>query len=268
MLNAGMDIRDANAEDAEEACQVLRRSIIELCAADHRNDPALLEAWLRNKTPANVAAWMKRIDASYLVAVDEGAIAAVGAVTDAGEILLNYVSPDARFRGASRALLAALEARAAGTRRDPLHADQHGNGAAVLSRARLRRDRRAGQKIRDGLRLSHVQGFDAVGGLAAPGDGGVGPDRHGPFLSWRRARSVPNRRHRPARPDDCGRRGRRRVIRAAFAAQSRPTTPPSSALRETSESIAAKIAAGGGFGAFAQGRLVAVALWQIDGDAS
>jgi hypothetical protein len=38
-----------------------------------------------------------------------GAIAAVGAVTDGGEILLNYVSPAARFHGASSALLAALE---------------------------------------------------------------------------------------------------------------------------------------------------------------
>ena len=56
------------------------------------------------------------------------------------------------------------------------------------------------------------------------------------------------------------------VIRAAFAAQSRPTTPPSSALRETTESIAARIDGGGGFGAFAQGRLIGVALWQVDGD--
>jgi GNAT superfamily N-acetyltransferase len=56
------------------------------------------------------------------------------------------------------------------------------------------------------------------------------------------------------------------VIRAAFEAQSRATTPPSSALRETAESIAAKITVGGGFGAFDKGRLVAVALWQdVDG---
>ena len=56
------------------------------------------------------------------------------------------------------------------------------------------------------------------------------------------------------------------VIRAAFAAQSRATTPPSSALRETTESIAAKIAGGGGFGTFEHGRPVAVALWQdVDG---
>ncbi len=57
------------------------------------------------------------------------------------------------------------------------------------------------------------------------------------------------------------------IIRGAFAAKSRPTTPPSSALRETTESIAARIAAGGGFGAFERGRLVAAALWQGDGDA-
>jgi GNAT superfamily N-acetyltransferase len=37
---------------------------------------------------------------------------AVGSVTDAGEITLNYVSPDASFHGVSRALLVALEARA------------------------------------------------------------------------------------------------------------------------------------------------------------
>jgi GNAT superfamily N-acetyltransferase len=108
-----MQIRQATPDDAVEACEVLRRSIVELCGADHRNDAALLSAWLANKTPENVAAWMERPDASYLVAIDEGAIAAVGAVTDAGEILVNYVSPHARFRGASSTLLAALERRAA-----------------------------------------------------------------------------------------------------------------------------------------------------------
>jgi GNAT superfamily N-acetyltransferase len=108
-----MDIRDAVADDAEEACAILRRSIAELCDADHRNDPAILARWLGNKTPENVSVWIARPDASMLVAVDGGAIVAVGMVTDAGEIILNYVSPDARFRGASRTLLAALEARAA-----------------------------------------------------------------------------------------------------------------------------------------------------------
>ncbi len=107
------EIRDAVPGDAEEACTALRRSIVELCGADHGNDPVILARWLANKTPDNVATWIARSDASLLVAVEDGVIAAVGMVTDAGEITLNYVSPDARFRGVSRALLAALEARAA-----------------------------------------------------------------------------------------------------------------------------------------------------------
>jgi GNAT superfamily N-acetyltransferase len=107
-----MEIRDAVAEDAPAACQVLRRSISELCIADHRNDPTILMRWLSNKTPEIVASWIAAPKASMLVAVERGMILAVGSVTDTGEITLNYVSPDARFRGVSRALLGALEARA------------------------------------------------------------------------------------------------------------------------------------------------------------
>jgi GNAT superfamily N-acetyltransferase len=107
-----MEIRDALPEDAPAACRVLRRSIVELCAADHHDDPAILARWLANKTPEIVASWITQRDSSLLVAVEEGEILSVGAVTDAGEITLNYVSPDARFRGVSRALLRALEVRA------------------------------------------------------------------------------------------------------------------------------------------------------------
>ena len=107
-----MEVREATPQDTQEACAVLRRSIIELCAADHGHDRRLLEAWLANKTPENFTVWMQRADASYLLAIDGGAIAAVGAVTYDGEILLNYVSPHARFLGASRLLLGALERRA------------------------------------------------------------------------------------------------------------------------------------------------------------
>jgi GNAT superfamily N-acetyltransferase len=109
-----VNVRDATPDDAEAACAVLRASIVELCAADHNNDPVLLERWLANKQPEIVAGWIARADSSMLVAVDDdGAVLAVGSVTDAGEITSNYVSPPARFRGVSRALLAALEARAA-----------------------------------------------------------------------------------------------------------------------------------------------------------
>ena len=108
-----LEIRTALPEDASAACLVMRRSIAELCVADHRNDEAILARWLGNKTPEIFGSWIRRPDNSLLVAVESGNILAVGSVTDAGQITLNYVSPDARFRGVSRALLATLEARAA-----------------------------------------------------------------------------------------------------------------------------------------------------------
>src|SRR3984893_9936020 len=112
-----MEIRDAVPEDAPAACYVLRRSISELCGADHRNDPEILGRWLANKTPEIVASWITQPGNSVLVAVEGGTILAVGSVRDAGEIMLNYVSPDARLRGVSRALLAVIDARAAGEAR-------------------------------------------------------------------------------------------------------------------------------------------------------
>jgi GNAT superfamily N-acetyltransferase len=106
-----MEIRDAVPQDAEAACQTMRRSIAELCVADHRNDLVILQRWLSNKTPEIFKSWL-RPDNSLLVAVENDTVLAVGSVTDAGEITLNYVTPNARFRGISGELLAALESRA------------------------------------------------------------------------------------------------------------------------------------------------------------
>lgn len=106
-----MKIRDALPQDAQAACQVMRRSIAELCFADHKNGPAILARWLGNKTPEIFKSWI-RSDNVLLVAEDDTGILAVGSVTSAGEITLNYVSPDARFRGVSTALLGILEERA------------------------------------------------------------------------------------------------------------------------------------------------------------
>jgi GNAT superfamily N-acetyltransferase len=107
-----MEIRRARLSDAEAACAVHRRSIIELCVADHGDDPAILSAWLESKTPENYRTWIARADNNLFVATEADVILAIGCVTDAGEISLNYVSPDARFRGISTAMLAQLEATA------------------------------------------------------------------------------------------------------------------------------------------------------------
>jgi GNAT superfamily N-acetyltransferase len=107
-----MEIRDAVPADAAAACEVIRRSITELCVADHRNEPAILARWLANKTSEIVGSWIAQADSSMLVAVEGARILAVGSVNDKGEVTLNYVSPDARFRGVSRTMLRALETRA------------------------------------------------------------------------------------------------------------------------------------------------------------
>ena len=104
-------IRDARVPDAEACCSVVRRSISELCILDHHADPATLELWLANKTIANMQRWIR--EHHVLVAGDGSAILGVAAMTSLGAIILNYVSPAARFRGVSKALVRGLEARAA-----------------------------------------------------------------------------------------------------------------------------------------------------------
>jgi GNAT superfamily N-acetyltransferase len=105
-----MEIRRPRPEEADEACRVIRRSIAELCHADHHGDAPTLALWLANKTADNMRRWIEQ--RHVLVAADDGAILGVAAMTDAGEVILNYVSPDARFRGVSKALIAGLEAMA------------------------------------------------------------------------------------------------------------------------------------------------------------
>ena len=107
-----MQIREARPDDAAAACEIVRRSIATLCVADHNNDPSILAGWLANKTPEHVRSWIANPDNVILVATEGKCVLAVGAVTRRGEIILNYVAPEARFRGVSKSLLRGLETRA------------------------------------------------------------------------------------------------------------------------------------------------------------
>jgi GNAT superfamily N-acetyltransferase len=138
-------IRDALVEDAELACLVVRRSITDLCQSDHRGDPATLASWLANKTPENLRHWIA--SSHVVVAVDGIEIVGVGAITNAGEITLNYVSPAFRFRGVNKAIVNCLEAIAAqrGINSVVLRSTAT---ARVLPRPRLRRERHTGEGLR------------------------------------------------------------------------------------------------------------------------
>ena len=103
-------VRAATAADVLAMSRVLIASITELCEADHKGNADAIAAWTRNKTHDGVAAMLEAPGNRMFVAEREGAVAAVGCVVGDAEIGLNYVDPAHRFRGVSRALLAAMEA--------------------------------------------------------------------------------------------------------------------------------------------------------------
>ncbi len=105
-------LRLAQPVDAEPACTLVRRSIIELCKLDHGGDPLMLEGWLCNKTPQNMEVWITTPGTTCFIAEIGGALAGVGVVMDHGEVLLAYVAPEFRFRGVTKSLLARMEEHA------------------------------------------------------------------------------------------------------------------------------------------------------------
>ncbi|AYM98544.1 GNAT family N-acetyltransferase [Acidovorax sp. 1608163] len=120
-------VRRAQATQAAQACEVVRQSITHCCALDHRHDPAVLAAWLANKTADHLAAWMAAPHAMAWGAywgvglgadrgADRGAEAGstmVGfALLTQDKLALCYVVPQALHQGVGRALLLAAEAGA------------------------------------------------------------------------------------------------------------------------------------------------------------
>lgn len=106
----GNTVRLASEADAHQICEVVRASIEQLCLPDHKGDPKVLSRWLANKTPENVMRWLLSPGNINLVSVDRSVILGAGCVTTGGAVVLNYVSPSARFCGVSSRILAALEA--------------------------------------------------------------------------------------------------------------------------------------------------------------
>ena len=105
-------VRPAVAADAAAALDVVRRSIVELCVADHRNDADTIAQWLANKTVEQFLRWIASDRHYCVVAEDDNGICGVGLIEDDGEIQLCYVRPGAQNRGHGAAILERLEAQA------------------------------------------------------------------------------------------------------------------------------------------------------------
>lgn len=105
-------VRRASEADAAGACDALRRSIRELCVADHGHDEEILAAWLANKTPDNVRAWIASPASFSVVAVDGADVRGFALIQQDGEIQMCYLVPEAQHRGAGKLMLQALEQEA------------------------------------------------------------------------------------------------------------------------------------------------------------
>jgi hypothetical protein len=102
-------VRPAEAAEAGEIARILQASIRELCGADHDGEPAVVEAWTRNKTPEAISRWIADPRNVVLVGGDDsGAIGVVGAFRG-DTVLLNYVAPAFRFRNLTNVMLLEME---------------------------------------------------------------------------------------------------------------------------------------------------------------
>lgn len=116
-----MNIRPALPSEAEAAIDLVRRSITLLCIEDHQNDEMMLQGWLANKSTKNMRVWIETPGSFAVVAERDGNFVGVGVYTGAGDLLLLYVAPEARFSGVSSALLKHMEDSARALRLPSLH---------------------------------------------------------------------------------------------------------------------------------------------------
>jgi N-acetylglutamate synthase-like GNAT family acetyltransferase len=130
----GIAIRKAVPDDAPAACALLRRSIEEGCEPDHRGQPAILDSWLGNKTPQNVATWFSSASHHALVAERDGELLGLALLTQAGKIALCYVLPGALRVGVGRALLAGIEEQARAWNISKLHLHSPASSSAFFER--------------------------------------------------------------------------------------------------------------------------------------
>lgn len=105
-------VRRALASDAPQATELVRRSILTLCEADHGNDPATLERWLGNKRPEYLERWIGDIDSFTVVGESDGTLCGIGLIHKRGEIMLFYVAPEFQREGVGRAICHTLEEHA------------------------------------------------------------------------------------------------------------------------------------------------------------
>src|SRR2546425_9946764 len=92
-------VRRADPRDAQAATDVLRRSITELCALDHRGDSDTLGKWLPKKTPQDFLSWLARGGNFFGVAQAHSHVGGVWVFHRRGEKRIFYLAPGPQRTG-------------------------------------------------------------------------------------------------------------------------------------------------------------------------
>ena len=130
----GINIRKAVPLDAASACSLLRRAIAQGCEADYRDRPGILDTWLGNKTPDNVATWFSSSTNFAIIAERDGELLGLALLTQAGKLALCYVQPEAVRSGVGSAMLAVVEEQARAWEIRKLHLHSPGSATPFFER--------------------------------------------------------------------------------------------------------------------------------------
>ena len=103
-------VREATPFDSVEACDVLRRSISEICSLDY-NDQSVIDEWLDNKTESNIKEWIQSVNSYSVVCTNDDVIVGFGVISLEGVISLIYLIPEALHKGNGKLMLDAMEQR-------------------------------------------------------------------------------------------------------------------------------------------------------------
>lgn len=113
-------VRVPRQADAPAVAGLWRRSIIELCFADHHGRPEIIAAWCESKTPGHLQAAFGDPNLHWILAnLPDDSPVGIGLLSAAGVIMALYVHPEVVRRGVGSLLLSALtkEASARGLTR-------------------------------------------------------------------------------------------------------------------------------------------------------
>ena len=107
-------IRIACKEDIVRICEVLIRSIREICGPDYSNDPEILEDWCANKTPEVIGPWIDN-PKNYFVVVELESYGVIGTALyrrEESTVNLCHLAPEGLHQGLGTSMLNSMQKEA------------------------------------------------------------------------------------------------------------------------------------------------------------